>query len=57
MWITFDFNLNQKNDPHTLKIEGSLIHRNLDLYTACGQPKNSNKENALTQKNLVHNLV
>lgn len=57
MWITFDFDLNQKNYPQALKIAGNLIHRHLKLCTACGQLTKLNNEKGLTQNNLVDNLV
>ena len=57
MWITFDFGLNQKNNPQTPKIEDTLIHRPSKLYTACGQPTKLNAEKGLTRNNLVDNLV
>jgi hypothetical protein len=57
MWITFDFGLNQENNPQTLKIEGTLIHRRRKLCTACGQYNNPNKEKGLSRNNLVDNLV
>ena len=57
MWITFDFGLNQENNPQTHKIEGTLIHRRRKLCTACGQYNNPNKEKGLSRNNLVDNLV